>query len=226
MLVRQPHWPVSGDNAAKHSAGGHTNAILNNPLAYQPFDPREIGKEISFLFGPLSGSNHAQAVIVGAGYRCAEAEKTQIAQFIKDLYCDRRKGITDSELLRGYFEYRKPIDISAFDYSRTANRSTITLEGKFFGEQGTITESYEGKDSALAALKKALDRHFLVKIQSHKSHSDGAGIDAKSISTIAVTDENDAWFEGTGEDQDIEISAMRALIDAVNRAYVDCHFRI
>src|SRR5207245_1657416 len=34
MLPRQPHWPVSGDNAAKHSSGGHTNAILKNPLAY------------------------------------------------------------------------------------------------------------------------------------------------------------------------------------------------
>jgi len=39
MLPRQPHWPISGDNAAKHSSGGHTNAILKNPLAYQPFDP-------------------------------------------------------------------------------------------------------------------------------------------------------------------------------------------
>ncbi|MFX7197956.1 hypothetical protein ABTI40_19165, partial [Acinetobacter baumannii] len=61
MLPRQPHWPVSGDNAAKHSSGGHTNAILKNPLAYQPYDPKEIGKEISFLFGPLSGGNHAKS---------------------------------------------------------------------------------------------------------------------------------------------------------------------
>ncbi len=70
MLPRQPQWPVTGDNAAKHSSGGHTNAILKNPLAYQPFNPSEIGKEISFVFGPFSGSNHAQSIIESFGCLC------------------------------------------------------------------------------------------------------------------------------------------------------------
>src|SRR5579885_1257794 len=75
MLARQPHWPVTGENAARHSSGGHTNAILRNPMAYQPFDPRQIGKDISFAFGPLSGGNHARAIIESQGYVCAEDEK-------------------------------------------------------------------------------------------------------------------------------------------------------
>ncbi len=86
MLPRQPHWPVSGDNAAKHSSGGHTNAILKNPMAYQPFDPKEIGKNISFLFGPLSGGNHAKSIIEEFGYICAEFEKAEIAQYIKNQF--------------------------------------------------------------------------------------------------------------------------------------------
>ncbi|MBX9719759.1 MAG: hypothetical protein K2X81_00050, partial [Candidatus Obscuribacterales bacterium] len=100
MLPRQPHWPVSGDNAAKHTSGGHTNAVLKNPLAYQPFDPRETGKNITFLFGPLSGGNHAKAIIEDSGYLCDDAEKAEIAQFIKDCFPQRRKGITDDELSR------------------------------------------------------------------------------------------------------------------------------
>jgi len=107
MLPRQPHWPITGENAAKHSAGGHTNAILKNPRIYQPFDPKEIGKEISFVFGPLSGSNHAKAIIEKHGFPCAEKEKTIIAQFIKDCYADRRKGITEQELLDAYLKYRQ-----------------------------------------------------------------------------------------------------------------------
>jgi 2-isopropylmalate synthase len=105
MLPRQPHWPITGENAAKHSAGGHTNAIINNPLAYQPFDPKEIGNEISFLFGPLSGGNHAKTIIEKNGYPCAEEEKVAITQYIKNYYADRRKGITDQELLQGYLQY-------------------------------------------------------------------------------------------------------------------------
>lgn len=225
MLPRQPHWPISGESAAKHSAGGHTNAILKNPLAYQPFDPREIGKEISFLFGPLSGGNHAKAVIERAGYRCGEGEKAEIAQFIKTFYQDRRKGITDEELLQGYFEFRKPIDVQNIDYSRTKETSRVHLEGKFFDLSGTIEEEHQGRDSALAALKKLCDRFLACDIQSHKSESDGAGINAKSVSTITVVDEFGNWFQGSGSDQDIEISAIKALINAVNRAYVDRVYR-
>ncbi len=226
MLPRQPHWPISGDNAAKHSSGGHTNAILNNPLVYQPFDPKEIGKEISFLFGPLSGGNHAKAIIEEAGYVCKEEEKTEIAQFIKDFYSERRKGVTDQELLKGYFEYRKPIRLNRFDYSRSSNKSGIEIEGRFFDKEGVITEFHEGPDSALAALKKAVDNKYEgLQIENHKSESEGQGINSRSISTIIVSDNNQNFFEGSGVDSDIEISAMKAYVNAINKAFIDTNFK-
>ena len=227
MLPRQPHWPITGENAAKHSSGGHTNAILHNPLAYQPFDPREIGKEISFVFGPLSGGNHAKSIIEGAGYRCADSEKAAIAQYIKNFYETRRKGVTDHEVLAAYFEYRKPIDIQNFDYGKRSNQSEIFLHGRFFDFTGELHESYEGRDSALATLKKAIDARFPgLQIVSYHSESASSGISATSISTIVVADQSGKTFTGKGEDNDIEISAMRALIDGVNHAYIDAHYRL
>ena len=226
MLPRQPHWPISGENAAKHSSGGHTNAILSNPMAYQPFDPNEIGKDISFVFGPLSGGNHAKSIINEAGYVCEESEKAEVAQFIKDFYRERRKGITDQELLRAYFEYRKPISVERFDYSKSANTSAVHLTGKFFDETGEITQKHEGRDSALAALKQAVDRKMPgFNIQSHRSNSDGEGVDARSLSAIVIGDGGERVYEGYGDDQDIEISAMKAFIDAVNKAYVEREYR-
>lgn len=227
MLVRQPHWPISGDNAMRHSAGGHTNAVLKNPTVYQPFDPAEVGGEVSLIFGPLSGGNHAKSIINTGGYKCDDSEKAEIAQFIKELYKDRRKGITDEELIKGYFEYRKPIRTENFDYSRSSNRAEIRIEGKFFDSEGEIRESHEGKDSALAALKKAIDRKLgRFNIQSHKSISDGEGIDAKSISTIVIVDDRGEIYQGVGDDNDIEIAAMKALIAAANTAYIEREFRI
>jgi 2-isopropylmalate synthase len=227
MLPRQPHSPVCGDNAAKHSSGGHTNAVLKNPLAYQPFDPRSIGKEISFMFGPLSGGNHAKSIIESFGYSCDDSEKAKIGQFIKDCYADRRKGITDMELMDAYYRFRSPIAVDQVDYSKSANKAEIHMRGRFFTEEGEVSESNEGRDSALAALKKAIERQFCkFEIMSHRSHSDTTGISACSVSEILINVEGDRHYQGTGSDQDIEISAMRALIDAVNRAYVDMHFRI
>lgn len=227
MLPRQPHFPITGDNAAKHSSGGHTNAILKNPLAYQPFDPREIGKPITFLFGPLSGGNHAKSIVESHGYSCSEDEKAQIAQYVKDRYHQRRKGITDDELMQVYFEYRQPMKVERIDYAKNADHSTVRFQGLIFGQEGVFEEEYSGRDSALAALKHAIEKHFgQFEILNHRSHSDSAGFNANSISKIIIADETGQQFEGVGKDQDIEISAMRALIDAVNRAYVKKNFAI
>jgi 2-isopropylmalate synthase len=226
MLPRQPHSPVTGENAAKHSSGGHTNAVLKNPLAYQPFDPRRIGKEISFLFGPMSGGNHAKSIIESFGYRCDDSEKAKIAQYIKDFHHERRKGITDKELLEVYFRYRSPIAVESVDYSKSAGKAEIKMVGRFFEQEGELHEVHEGRDSALAALKNAIQKRFgAFDILNHRSHSDSTGYNANSVSEILISTEGERQYEGSGCDQDIEISAMKALIDAVNKAYVDLNYR-
>lgn len=227
MLPRQPHWPVTGDNAARHSSGGHTNAILKNPMAYQPFDPRQIGKDITFSFGPLSGGNHARSIIESFGFVCDDKEKAKIAQFIKDGSKERRKGISDRELMKFYFQYRQPMQIDTVDYSRRGARSAVRVSGRFFGKEGTFNHDHSGNDSALHALKKMIEVEFgEIKIISHSSRSDSEGIEAKSISQIVIEADGGNQFAGQAEDRDIEISAMRALIDAVNQAYVCRHYSI
>ena len=227
MLPRQPHWPVSGDNAAKHSSGGHTNAILKNPMAYQPFDPKEIGKQISFVFGPLSGGNHAKAIVEANGFICQEQEKAAVAQFIKDKFRQRRKGITDQELMAAYFEFRSPCAVQSVDYSKSGERSTVRVQGTFLGNAVEINHEHAGKDSALAALKAAMEAYFgNFEILNHRSHSEGVGTNAVSRSFVTIIDADDNRIEGSGSDRDIEISAMRALVDALNKSYVAKHFAL
>ena len=206
----------------RHSSGGHTNAILKDPLAYQPFDPGEVGAEITFSFGPLSGGNHARSIIQEHGFVCDESEKTRIAQFVKDTYQDRRKGITDQELIDAYFEFRKPVAVEKFSYGKSDDRATVTLEGRFFAREGQITGEIIGKDSALAALKSLIDQEFPgLEIVSHRGESSGRGTSATCVSHIVVQANSADTFAGKGEDQDIEISAMKALVDAANKAYVN-----
>lgn len=228
MLFRQPHYPIVGDNAARHSSGGHTNAILKNPLAYQPFDPKEIGGEINFVFGPLSGSNHAKKVIEKQGYYCTHEEKTVIAQAIKNYYKDRRKGITDEELMKGYFHFRSPIKVEKISYSKTDQFETcLILSGKFF-DQENIEIYYQGVNSALAALSKAVDAFFpQVSILDYRSNSCGGHtVNAKCHSTITIQVDKNKNYVGEDINQDIEISALNAFINAVNKAYVDINYKI
>lgn len=221
MLSRQAHWPISGDNAARHSSGGHTNAILKNPQAYQPFNPKDVGQEISFVFGPLSGSNHAQSIIKKHGYACDQDEKTKITQFIKDFYSTRRKGLTEKEFMQAYFEYRAPLRIEGYEYKKGKEQTTIKIKGQYDNDQIVIQEQGQ---TALTALHKGL-RNYLpnINIESFRSNSKGKGRHAMSQSTIVIVSDNNT-FQGQSEDVDIEVSALKALINAVNNALVSQQF--
>ncbi len=226
MLPRQAHWPISGENAARHSSGGHTNAILKNPQAYQPFDPKDVGKEITFIFGPLSGSNHAQSIIQEHGYVCDNNEKITLTQFIKDYFSNRRKGLTDPEFMQAYFAYRAPIKIKTYKYRKRAEVTEINIDGTFNGEEKTINAVSKIGGTALTALHHALEEYLApISIESFRSQSKDKGEEALSVSSISISYSNDL-YTGLGEDIDIEVSALKALVNAVNRTVVHKNFSI
>lgn len=226
MLARQAHWPISGENAAKHSSGGHTNAILKNPQAYQPFDPQEVGQQISFVFGPLSGSNHAQSIIINHGYACGDHEKVAITQYIKSYYSHRRKGLTDKELMHAYFCYRSPIQVYNYQYQKNSNHTSISISCKINGKKQLINTQSEEGGTALMALHKALCAYLSpINIQSFQSQSYDEGEDAISHSTITVIHKNIS-FIGRGEDLDIEVSALKSLVNVVNRVIIYDNYAI
>lgn len=226
MLSRQAHFPIVWDNAAKHTAGWHVNAILENPTVYQPFDPQLIWKTIELVFWPLSGSNLAQDIIVKNGYKCTDQEKVQITQFIKDYYSDRRKWVSDKELLKAYFEYRKPIKATKISYSKSSWSSTINIEWEFFWQK-FLKHTHYGKNSALAALKEAINKYFnWFDIVESKSSSQWDWIWAYSIHTIRLQTKIWVIYEWVWKDEDIETAAIKALIQSANQLYIETNYKI
>tara|TARA_R110000868_G_scaffold144960_4_gene364536 strand:- start:54814 stop:56421 length:1608 start_codon:yes stop_codon:yes gene_type:complete len=227
MLARQPHWPITGQNAARHSSGGHTNAILKNPMAYQPFDPERIGKSISFVFGPLSGSNHVKDILERNGFHCGHDEKAVITQVIKEQFADRRKGITDEEVIEGCKAYYAPIRADHIDYAKDeAGNASLKITGKFFSDATLVVQEI-GEDSALAALDKAVKKYFpSTEITDYRSNScAGHTASAKCNSTVTVTIDKQDNYVGKAIDSDINVSAIMAYIDAINQAYIATHYR-
>jgi len=108
MLPRQPHSPITGENASTHSSGGHTNAILNNVTAYQPFHPEEVGKKVKLIFGHSSGGSHAREIIKSTGIDCSHRDKAhfaRFAQFVKNKYQNQIKFISDEQVVAAYPEF-------------------------------------------------------------------------------------------------------------------------
>ncbi|MCF6764814.1 2-isopropylmalate synthase [Thiotrichales bacterium 19S3-7] len=226
MLPKQPHTPIVGINAARHTSGGHTNAILKNPLAYQPFDPKSIGSEISFVFGPLSGGNHAKKIIEKFGYVCDDSEKAYIAQEIKNHYHQRRKGITDLELISAYKLIRSPIVPSKIYYGKSeSDIGYFEIVGKFF-DKDNIRVSMQGDNSALAALVNSVTAYIPgIDIVDYYSKSiANTGTNAEAETTVVISAEQHKSYKGIAQDSDIEISALKAFIAAVNQLYVEKNF--
>jgi hypothetical protein len=117
--------------------------------------------------------------------------------------------------------------IQQIEYEKHGNVSKVEVVGTFKGEPIAITQENRGNDSPIAALKIALEKHFgEFEILNHRSQSETAGTSAKSISYIDIEDQQKNKYTGVGSDQDIEISALRALVDAANRWYVTKHFAV
>ena len=221
MLLRQPHVPIVGANAAKHSSGGHTNAILKHPLAYQPFDPREIGSAITFVFGPLSGSNHAKEIIEREGYRCPDEEKVAIAQAIKEQYADRRKGITDEELLQGYFYYYQPIKVEAIVVQAPGH---YQLQGKFFDQPAPLLVA-DNEADLFEALQQQTQTFFpgLTVVDAYLAPHSGLLTEVQWQVTVKTATELHAQAKACDAQSDVAL--IQAYLAAVNQAYIDTHYQ-
>jgi 2-isopropylmalate synthase len=196
-------------------------------MAYQPFDPNCVGNKISFIFGPLSGSNHAQDILEKNGFICPSEEKIAVAQALKDLYADRRKGVTDEELIMGYHQYRAPIKIDEITYAKNeAGVTTLNIKGDFFAEREINIYCDDG-NSALGALDNAVKKHFpMIEIMDYRSNAcAGNTVDAKCASTIVISVEGSENYIGKAVDADINLSAIKAYINAVNQAYVNKYYK-
>ena len=225
MIPRQLNSPITGGNSAKHTSGGHINAILKDPMSYQPFDPECVGGEISFVFGPLSGGNHAKKIINDYGYICEDDEKASIAQQIKDIYSTRRKGITDEELLLAYKKIRFPININNIKSVKLSEGYHIILEGLFFGSKDIMIKR-NIDNSALADVFDLISKKFSgLEIKDYYSESiNDKSIDSNAQSTI-ILKYGDDMFEGVAVDANIDISAVKALINAFNNMYLEDNYR-
>lgn len=218
MLPTQPHYPITGANAFRHTSWWHVNALLRDPMVYHPFNPSDVWGEVSLVFWPNSWWNHALDIIHRAGYICDESEKVEIAQFVKDYYPERYKGVSDEEFMEAYFTYRFRVEVSSYE----KNGNTYTLNGNIF-RQNQVTITW---NTLLSALKRYLDQMYWftnVETRGFSNHEKWEWINAISIAQISVHD-NDATFQWMWEDDDIEMASIKAFLDAYKRYYIYRNF--
>jgi 2-isopropylmalate synthase len=79
------HKAISGGNAFTHESGIHLKAMLFHPMAYEPVDPRIVGRVRQISFGKLSGSAGVKAVLQRElkGVELSDEQVSKVLQAIK-----------------------------------------------------------------------------------------------------------------------------------------------
>ncbi len=98
--------PVIGASVFRHESGIHCNALLKNPLSYQPFLPGEIGRDsYELVIGKHSGSAAIQHVLAGNGIAIDRRQASRLLTPVRMAADHNKRGVSAEELATLYQQY-------------------------------------------------------------------------------------------------------------------------
>lgn len=81
--------PIVGRNVFRHESGIHVDAVIEEPLTYEPFLPEMIGHSRRIVLGKHSGCRAVKAKLEGCGIEVTQDELCKIVEQVKR---SREKG--------------------------------------------------------------------------------------------------------------------------------------
>jgi isopropylmalate/homocitrate/citramalate synthase len=101
-----PHAPIVGLNAFRHESGIHVDGILKNSQTYKGIDPKEVGRNSSFVLGKHTGTQSIMHLLQQGGYEANEEELREILQRVKERKITKGKAEIH-RMMREIGEYYK-----------------------------------------------------------------------------------------------------------------------
>jgi homocitrate synthase NifV len=99
-----PSKPFSGEMCFSHESGIHTRSLLSDPLAYQPFNPEDIGREMQFVYGKHSGSASIKHLLQKRGLPAHEHIISTILDEVKTLSRYAHLGLSEDDVAAIYHQ--------------------------------------------------------------------------------------------------------------------------
>lgn len=98
--------PVVGKNVFRHESGIHVDAVIEEPLTYEPYIPELVGQKRQLVLGKHSGCRAVKAKLEGCGFEVSDDELIEIVAKVKQM---REEGtyINDEifkEIIRNFKE--------------------------------------------------------------------------------------------------------------------------
>lgn len=95
-----PPWKaIVGDNTFAHESGIHAHGVLQNPSTYEPFDPREVGRQRRLVVGKHSGRHLINQVLSTQGIHLDPDRGQDVLNEVRDRAVFLKRSLTVNELL-------------------------------------------------------------------------------------------------------------------------------
>lgn len=95
-----PPWKaIVGENTFAHESGIHAHGVLQNPHTYEPFDPKEVGRQRQLVIGKHSGRSLLNKVLQNYGIQLDNDRSQSVLNAVRDRSTELKRSLTPDELL-------------------------------------------------------------------------------------------------------------------------------
>lgn len=224
-----PTQPVVGENVFSHESGIHSHGVIKCAETFEPgiMTPEMVGHRRRLTLGKHVGRHAVRQMLADVHISPTDAQLDVIVEKVKAI-ASKGKRVTDADLYE-IAENAMGIELNhkmlALDdiAIMTGNHviPTASVKAKVNGKERVHSAVGNGPvDAALNAIFGVIPSRIQLKEFNIEAISGGS--DAMCHVTIAVEDEHGRIFDASGSGDDIVLSSVEALVNAINlinRAY-------
>ncbi|MCR5600422.1 MAG: 2-isopropylmalate synthase [Ruminococcus sp.] len=226
--------PYSGKLVFAAFSGSHQDAIAKGmkwreeghdrywTVPYLPIDPADLGREYSadvIRINSQSGKGGIGYILeTRFGYDLPKKMREHVGYLVKGISDRKHKELLPDEVYdifkNNYVDITAPINISETHFiQRNGIEATISFD--YNGRKVTATDTGNGRlDAVSNAVRSYTGADY--SLNSYSEHALEVGSASKAVSYVEIVTKDGRSFWGTGIDNDIITSSVKALVSAVN----------
>lgn len=226
--------PYSGKLVFAAFSGSHQDAIAKGmkwrdeghtehwTVPYLPIDPTDVGREYEadvIRINSQSGKGGIGYILeTRFGYSLPKKMSEVVGYLVKSVSDHKHKELLPDEvyeIFRAHFvDIVSPLKVTGTHYVQDNGiEATVSLE--YNGRKAVASDSGNGRlDAVSNAIRSYTGINY--SINTYTEHALEVGSGSKAVSYVEVVSDEGRSFWGTGIDNDIIMSSIKALVSAVN----------
>jgi 2-isopropylmalate synthase len=218
----QPNKAIVGRNAFAHEAGIHQDGVLKERTTYEIMTPESVGVvETRLVLGKHSGRHALARRYQALGYEL-DGEELERAHRLFKLLADAKKEILDEDLIaivhHGTMDdLPQRFRLRGLHVVCGDGRAAAHVRLEVDGRESEAAAEGDGPIAAALAAVAALVDDFRIELEELNIQSVTPGVDALGEASLKVR-LNGQSFRGTGASPDVVNAAVRAQLNALNKA--------